>query len=129
MTLPKEAEEVRAQLVKSIDDFLQYCISTGDLKRFRRLARNVNDFMRKETSRAQLKALDIEIREDSVEIIENGQSHLVEICRNKDGTIWGVYSDKPINKDMVFADGVRNILILAKKGVLKLEDVPRRKKC
>jgi len=75
-----------------------------------------------------LRKFDIDVRESSVEIRENGKVYTVEIMRDKDGTIWGVYPDRTFSDYCIYPNGMRNLLILFKKGILKLEDFPREKK-
>ena len=88
----------------------------------------VHDLVQQELDQElKLEKVDIEVREAAVEIVENGQEFTVEIQRNNDGSVWGVYPAKPQNDDCVFTDGVRNLFILFRKGILKLEDFPRRK--
>lgn len=72
------------------------------------------------------KKLAVDMRESTIEIRENGKVYILEIMRDKNGVIWGVYPNRP-DEDIVFVDGVRNLLIAFKKGILKLEDLPRRK--
>jgi Arc/MetJ-type ribon-helix-helix transcriptional regulator len=88
----------------------------------------VHDLVQQELDQElKLEKVDVDIREAAVEISENGRVHTVELKRDKDGSIWGVYPDKPQNIDCVFTDGMRNLLILFRKGILKLEDFPRQK--
>lgn len=75
-----------------------------------------------------MKKLNINIKESSIEIKENGETYTVEIMREKDGTIWGVYPNKPNSSDIIFQDGMRNLAILFQKGILKLDDFRRQKK-
>jgi len=76
----------------------------------------------------KLQCVDVDAKEATVEIREAGQVWTVEIQRDPDGSIWGVYPGKPINDDVIFADGIRNLLILFQKGILRFEDLKRRKK-
>jgi len=74
----------------------------------------------------RLQRVDVDVKESAVEIREAGQVWTVEIQRDPDGKIWGVYPGKPVNDDMIFTDGLRNLLILFQKGVLRFEDLKRR---
>jgi hypothetical protein len=67
------------------------------------------------------------VEADSFSITEEGVTSFVEILRNKDGTVWGVYANKPNSDSCTFQDGVRNILILASMGYLQIKDFPRQK--
>jgi len=69
----------------------------------------------------------IDVRESSIEIRENGKTYTVEIMRDKDGKVWGVYPDKTNSDDCIFANGMRNLLILFEKKILKIDDFPREK--
>jgi Arc/MetJ-type ribon-helix-helix transcriptional regulator len=71
--------------------------------------------------------VDVDVREAAVEIRENGKVYTVEIMRDPDGSIWGIYPNKPDSPDAIFVSGLRNLFILFRKGILKLEDLPRRK--
>jgi Arc/MetJ-type ribon-helix-helix transcriptional regulator len=75
----------------------------------------------------ELEKVSIETLETGVLIRESNKTFQVEICRNKDGSIWGIYPNKEINDDMIFPDATRNLLILARTGILRIEDFPRRK--
>jgi len=77
---------------------------------------------------ADIERVDVDVKESAVEIREAGQVWTVEIQRDSDGSIWGVYPGKPVNDDIIFADGIRNLLILFQKGILRFEDLKRRKK-
>lgn len=76
----------------------------------------------------KLEKVSVDVKETAVEIRENGQVYTVEICRDPDGSIWGIYPNKPASFDLVFVTGLRNLFILFRKGILKLEDFPRPKK-
>lgn len=70
----------------------------------------------------------IDVKEAEIEIRENGNLYRVHIMRNKDGSIWGIFpncitSDQSGN--IIFYDGIRNLLILFERKILKLEDFPR----
>jgi len=88
----------------------------------------VRDLVRTEISRElKMEKVDVDVKESGFEIREGDKTLCVEIMRNADGSIWGVYPAKPKNNDIIFTDGLRNLLILFRKGVLKLEDFPRQK--
>jgi len=75
------------------------------------------------------KKLKFDVRESIIEIREDGELYTLEIVRDKDGTIWGVYPDKrDYQSDMVYSNGIRNLLIAFQRGILKLDDFPREKK-
>ena len=73
-----------------------------------------------------LEGVDVDVKESAVEIREAGQVWTVEIQRDPDGKIWGVYPGKPVNDDVIFTDGIRNLLILFQKGILRFEDLRKR---
>jgi Arc/MetJ-type ribon-helix-helix transcriptional regulator len=74
----------------------------------------------------KLGKIKVDIKETGLTILENGNTFQVEIMRDRDNSIWGVYPEKPNNDTCVFADGMRNIILLIRKGVLKLQDFPRK---
>jgi len=119
-------QKAKNDLLKSLDDYLDSCIFLHDTKRFRRFTKNVAEFMRKEVERLRLQKLDIDIQENVVEIREDDKVYYVEIMRDKDGSIWGVYPDKELQYPCLYRDNMRNLLILFKKGILKLEDFQRK---
>jgi Arc/MetJ-type ribon-helix-helix transcriptional regulator len=69
----------------------------------------------------------VDVKEKVVEIRENGQTFTVEIERNSKGAIWGVYPNRvpAVTDEIIFPNAMRNLLILFRKGILKLEDFPR----
>lgn len=69
----------------------------------------------------------IETLETGLLIKENNKTFHVEICRNSDGSIWGVYPNKEVNNEMIFPDSIRNLLILVRRGIVHFEDFPRTK--
>jgi len=71
----------------------------------------------------KLMFIDAKALPTSIEIRENGEIHLVELMRNKDGTIWGAFPRKPKSNDLILADGIRNLLILFERGLLTLEEL------
>lgn len=73
----------------------------------------------------ELEKISIETLETGILIRENNKTFQVEICRNKDGAIWGVHPNKEIYDDMIFPDAIRNLLILVRRGILCIEDFPR----
>lgn len=79
-----------------------------------------------ETDR-ELQKLNIETLETGVLIRESDQTFRVDICRNKDGSIWGVYPNKDLGDEIIFPDAMRNLLILVRRGILHFEDFQRTK--
>jgi len=118
-------EKAKKYLLQLIEEYLDSCLVLEDVKRFHRFTSNLKDFMHKESERFTLKHLDIDVRESQVEIREAGKVYYVEVMHDKDGKIWGVYPDKTFSDYCVYPNGMRNLLILFEKRVLKLEDFPR----
>jgi len=120
-------QKAKEDLLKSIDDYFDSQIFLHDTKALLRFVRNINNFMKKEVEKLRFKRLDIDVQESAVKIRENGKVYTVEIMRNEDGSIWGIYPDKETHETCIFTGDLRNLYILFKKGILKLEDFPRQK--
>jgi Arc/MetJ-type ribon-helix-helix transcriptional regulator len=73
----------------------------------------------------ELEKVSIETLETGVLIREGSKTFQVEICRDQDGSVWGVYPNKGIDDGIIFPDAIRNLLILVRKGILHIEDFPR----
>ena len=126
----------RLNLIKLITVYLtEFDIKNLDALVNRRLYPNraeairlaVRDLITTELDRdQQIEKIKVDIKETGFTIQENGETFQVEIMRNRDNLIWGVYPEKPNNDTCVFTDGMRNILLLVRKGILKLEDFPRK---
>lgn len=110
-------------------EFLDELVSRGFYpNRAEAIRLAVHDLINAEISRElKIEKVDVDVKESGFEIREGAKTFSVDIMRDQDGSIWGVYPAKPQNDDILFADGIRNLLILFRKGALKLEDFPRRK--
>jgi len=119
---------VQKPALKALDEFVRrgFYPNRAEAIRFA-----IHDLIDLEISKdLKVEKVDVDVRESEVEIREKGQVYTVNIQRNKNGTIWGVYPNRRPSEgdsDIVFPDGMRNLLILFRKGVLKLEDFPRQK--
>lgn len=87
----------------------------------------VHDLVNAELQREdETDKIQFDVKETALILRENDRTFEIEIMRDKDNSIWGVYPEKPQDDTCVFADGMRNILLLSRKGFLKLEDFPRK---
>ena len=125
----------RLNLIKLITVYLtEFDIKNLDALVNRRLYPNraeairlaVHDLLDRDQQIEKIEKIKVDIKETGLTIQENGETFQVEIMRNRDNSIWGVYPEKPNNDTCIFTDGMRNILLLVRKGIFKLEDFPRK---
>jgi len=69
----------------------------------------------------------VNIKNNVMQIKEGSETFVVEVCRNADGSIWGVYPDRKqqVGDTMLYPNAVRNLLLLFSEGAIELEDFPR----